>query len=140
MRRKKSTQSHTKDSNGAESGEGDDDDEDEEEAKTAEKVEAEQDVDESEQMEVENKENDPTLTEEPVHNHNGHVSSAEGECTDSSMDGIRNGTSSPGILDGESGNNGEVQSVEHTSDKRVEPSAEEGAGMGESSYLRVMLS
>ncbi|XP_026780120.3 ATPase family AAA domain-containing protein 2 isoform X1 [Pangasianodon hypophthalmus] len=135
MRRKKSTQSHTKDSNGAESDEGEDDDEDEDEGKTAERVEAEQDVNESEQMDVDNKENGPTSTEdrsenlEAVHSHNGHISSAEGDCTDSSVDGMQNGKSSPGILDGESGNNGEVQPMEHTSDKRVEPSAEEDAGI-----------
>lgn len=132
MRRKKSAQSHTKDSNEAESDEGEDDDEDEEEGKTA-----EQDLNESGQMDVENKENgltskeDRSETTEAVSSHNGHVSSAEGDCSDSSMDGIQNGKSS-GILGRETGNNDEVQPVEPTSDKRVEPSAEEDAGIGES--------
>lgn len=139
MRRKKSMQSHTKDSNGAESDEGEDEDEDEEEGKTAERVELEQDINESGDMDVENKENGPTSTKdrseitEAVHIHNGHISSAEGDCTDSSVDGIQNGKSS-GILDGEIGNNDEIQPMENTNDKRVEPSAEEDAGIGES-YL-----
>lgn len=138
MRRKKSTQSHLKDSNGAESDEGDDDDEDEEEGKTVERVEAEQDGNESEQMDVESKDNGPASTEdrrevlEATHSYNGHVSNAEAECTDSSVDGIQNGKSSPGNLDEMSGNNSEVQPMEHTSDKRLEPSAEEDAGIGES--------
>ncbi|XP_060756226.1 ATPase family AAA domain-containing protein 2-like [Neoarius graeffei] len=129
VRRKKSAQSHTKDSNEAESDEGEDDDEDEEEGKTA-----EQDLNESGQMDVENKENgltskeDRSETAEAVSSHNGHVSSAEGDCSDSSMDGIQNGKSS-GILGRETGNNDEVQPVEPTSDKRVEPSAEEDAGI-----------
>lgn len=118
VHRKKSAQSHAKDLNGAESDEGDDDDEDEDEGNTSERVEAEEVVNESEQMDVENMENGPTTTEnmkeiqEAVHSHNGHISSTEADCTDSSVDGIQK--SSAGILDRESGNNGEVQAVEHT--------------------------
>ncbi|XP_027027133.1 ATPase family AAA domain-containing protein 2 isoform X2 [Tachysurus fulvidraco] len=104
MRRKKSTPLHTKDTNVAESDE-DDDDEDEEEGKTA-----EQDLNESEQI-------DRSENPETVHSHNGQVSSVEGDCTDSSVDGIQNGKTT-GILDGENRNNGEVQPMEHSGDKR----------------------
>lgn len=110
MHRKKSAQSHAKDLNGAESDEGDDEDE----GNAAERVEAEEVANESEQMDVENMENGPTTTEdiqEAVHSHNGQISSTEADCTDSSVDGIQK--SSPGVLDRESGNNGEVQAVEH---------------------------
>lgn len=141
MRRKKSAQSHAKDSNGAESDEGDDDDEEDEDEKPAEQEKAEQDVNASEQMDLENKENEPSSTEERseipgvANSHNGHVSSAEGDCTESFADGIRNGKSSPGIQDGESVNSAEVQPTEHTDDKRVEPSAEEDAGTGKSNHI-----
>ncbi|WP_411025311.1 hypothetical protein, partial [Salmonella sp. s57379] len=85
---------------------------------------AERDVDGSEQMDVENKENGSTSKEgknetlESTHGHNGHVSSA-GDCTVSSLNGIQNGKASPGNRKGESGNNGEIQPMEHSSDKRV---------------------
>lgn len=135
VRHKKYTQSHTKDSNRVESDEEDDEEDDEDEGKLAERMETDQDVNESEQMDMENKENGPTSTEggseipEAVHSRNGHVSSAEGDRTDSSVDGIQNGkSSSPGVLDGESGTSSEVQPVDHTRDQRVEPSAEEDAG------------
>ncbi|KAM9436038.1 ATPase family AAA domain-containing protein 2 isoform 1-T1 [Clarias gariepinus] len=107
MRRKKSTQSHTKESNGPESEDDDDEDDDGEEEKTPERVEKE--VNETEQMDVENKENDPTATEErnevqeAVRSHSGFASGAEGESTDFSVDGTQNGKLSP-VLDGESGN------------------------------------
>lgn len=109
MRRKKSTQSHTKESNGPESEDDDDEDDDGEEEKTPERVEKE--VNETEQMDVENKENDPTATEErnevqeAVRSHSGFTSGAE-ESTDFSVDGTQNGKLSP-VLDGESGNSGE---------------------------------
>ncbi|KAF7691934.1 hypothetical protein HF521_010901 [Silurus meridionalis] len=84
-------------------------------------------------MDVENKENGSTSKEDKnetlksTHGHNRHVSSA-GDCTVSSLDGIQNGKASPGNRNGESGNNGEIQPMEHSSDKRVEPSAEEDPG------------
>ncbi|KAI5612012.1 ATPase family AAA domain-containing protein 2B, partial [Silurus asotus] len=121
--RKKSIQAHTKDK----SDEEDDDEEDDEEGQTAER-----DMDGSEQMDVENKENGSTSKEgknETLESTHGHVSSA-GDCTVSSLNRIQNGKASPGNRNGESGNNGEIQPMEHSSDKRVEPSAEEDPGKG----------
>lgn len=111
MSRKKPTPSHTKDTNEVESDEGEDE---EEEGKVA-----EQEVNESEPM-------DKSKIPEAVHTHNGHVSSVEGDCTDTSVDGLQNGKSPPGILNGD---NGEVKPVEDTGDQRLEPAAEEDAGM-----------
>lgn len=137
MRRKKLTQSHTKDSNGVESDELEDDDENDEGVKALEREDAEQDVNnESEQMEVTNTENVP----EVMHAHNEHVSSAEGDCTDSSVDGIQDGkSSSPGLLSGDNENNGEVQPMEQSSDKRMESDAKEDSGIGEACCSRKII-
>lgn len=119
MSRKKPTPSHTKDTNEVESDEGEDEEEDEEEGKVAEREEAEQEVNESEPM-------DTSKIPEAVHTHNGHVSSVEGDCSDTSVDGLQNGKSPPEIPNGD---NGEVKPVEDTGDQRLEPAAEEDAGM-----------
>ncbi|KAI4873114.1 hypothetical protein NFI96_015547 [Prochilodus magdalenae] len=145
VRRKKSSHSHLKETNGAESGEEDEDeDEDEDDVKAGESEGADEkvkDVD-SEPMELENKENDPPPAEDrneniPLLVLNDSVDSGGDEVSMvSSANEIQNGNVSDAIPNGcgavEVGNSSEVQAMEST-DARVEPSTmpstEEDAAM-----------